>query len=82
MKKMVSMLKIVVLILFLSMSLFSQKEVVIKLKDGVSHIPIAIPVFMTNNSSKKNIKLRDDIHKTLWDNYHSYHDCSSYRAVK
>ena len=58
---------VLIIMIFISTNLFSQKEVVIKLKDGVSYIPIAIPVFTLKNDSEKNRKYRDIIHKTVWD---------------
>lgn len=58
---------IVSLILFFITSfLFSQKEVVLKLNEGVSRVPIAIPLFNINVDNEKNKQLRDDIHKTVW----------------
>lgn len=67
MKKTYFSMIVLIIMIFISTNLFSQKEVVIKLKDGVSYIPIAIPVFTLKNDSEKNRKYRDIIHKTVWD---------------
>ncbi len=62
--------KILILSILLSISvefLDSQQEVIIKIREGVSLIPVAIPEFIAKDKNSLSYDCAKIIHKTLWE---------------
>jgi len=66
MKKKISIIVLLIINVIISQSLYSQKEVVIKLNEGLSQVPIAIPTFIGNDNSEKGKKICNEIHNVVW----------------